>query len=110
VGLYGEVLEWNEILHVAIESMAALSGELGLYSYDKYHIHFRIWVARLANCPGVPTTVLSPESATWKQWDEAYYKTDILSWPMPSVKTLRNWKPYAMMRRLGGADHNDMRF
>lgn len=52
---------------------AALSGELGLYSYDKYHIHSVFGVAQPRECPGVPTTVLSPR-ATWNN-DEAYYKT-----------------------------------
>lgn len=52
---------------------AALSGELGLYSYDKYHIHSVFGVAQPRECPGVPTKVLSPR-ATWNN-DEAYYKT-----------------------------------
>lgn len=52
---------------------AALSGELGLYSYDKYHIHSVFGVAQPRECPGVPTSVLSPR-ATWNN-DEAYYKT-----------------------------------
>ena len=52
---------------------AALSGELGLYSYDKYHIHSVFGVAQPRECPGVPTQVLSPR-ATWNN-DESYYKT-----------------------------------
>ncbi|WP_435623670.1 phosphoenolpyruvate carboxykinase (ATP) [Flagellimonas sp.] len=52
---------------------AALSGELGLYSYDKYHIHSVFGVAQPRECPGVPTSVLSPR-ATWNN-DDAYYKT-----------------------------------
>ena len=52
---------------------AALSGELGLYSYDTYHIHSVFGVAQPRECPGVPTKVLSPR-ATWNN-DEAYYKT-----------------------------------
>ena len=52
---------------------AALSGELGLYNYEKYHIHSVFGVAQPRECPGVPTQVLSPR-ATWNN-DEAYYKT-----------------------------------
>ncbi len=52
---------------------AALSGELGLYSYEKYHIHSVFGVAQPRECPGVPTSVLSPR-ATWNN-DEAYYTT-----------------------------------
>ncbi len=52
---------------------AALSGELGLYNYEKYHIHSVFGVAQPRKCPGVPTKVLSPR-ATWNN-DEAYYKT-----------------------------------
>ncbi|GGD52546.1 phosphoenolpyruvate carboxykinase (ATP) [Muriicola marianensis] len=52
---------------------AALSGELGLYTYDTYHIHSVFGVAQPRICPGVPTSVLSPR-ATWNN-DEAYYKT-----------------------------------
>ena len=51
---------------------AALNGELGLYSYDKYHIHSVFGVAQPRECPGVPTDVLSPR-ATWNN-DEAYYQ------------------------------------
>lgn len=50
---------------------AALSGELGLYSYDTYHIHSVFGVAQPRECPGVPTELLSPR-ATWND-DEAYY-------------------------------------
>jgi len=52
---------------------AALRGDLGLYSYDTYHIHSVFGVAQPRSCPGVPTTVLSPR-ATWNN-DEAYYRT-----------------------------------
>jgi phosphoenolpyruvate carboxykinase (ATP) len=52
---------------------AALRGELGLYSYDTYHIHSVFGVAQPRECPGVPTTVLSPR-ATWAN-DAAYYET-----------------------------------
>lgn len=52
---------------------AALSGSLGLYTYDTYHIHSVFGVAQPRKCPGVPTSILSPR-ATWND-DEAYYKT-----------------------------------
>ncbi len=52
---------------------AVLNGDLGLYNYDTYHIHSVFGVAQPRECPGVPTTVLSPR-ATWND-DEAYYKT-----------------------------------
>lgn len=52
---------------------AVLNGDLGLYSYDKYHIHSVFGVAQPRECPGVPTTVLSPR-ATWND-DEKYYRT-----------------------------------
>jgi phosphoenolpyruvate carboxykinase (ATP) len=52
---------------------AALRGDLGLYTYDTYHIHSVFGVAQPRSCPGVPTNVLSPR-ATWND-DEAYYKT-----------------------------------
>lgn len=52
---------------------AVLNGELGLYSYDNYHIHSVFGVAQPRECPGVPTSVLSPR-ATWND-DEAYYTT-----------------------------------
>jgi len=52
---------------------AALSGELGLYTYDTYHIHSVFGVAQPRTCPGVPTDVLSPR-ATWNN-DKAYYDT-----------------------------------
>ncbi|KAA1246851.1 phosphoenolpyruvate carboxykinase (ATP) [Aquimarina sp. RZ0] len=52
---------------------AVLNGDLGLYSYDKYHIHSVFGVAQPRECPGVPTSVLSPR-ATWNN-DEAYYTT-----------------------------------
>ncbi|AIY12269.1 phosphoenolpyruvate carboxykinase (ATP) [Cellulophaga baltica] len=52
---------------------AALNGELGLYSYDKYHIHSVFGVAQPRECPGVPTEVLSPRT-TWDD-DQKYYTT-----------------------------------
>lgn len=52
---------------------AALNGDLGMYSYDKYHIHSVFGVAQPRECPGVPTSVLSPRT-TWND-DETYYKT-----------------------------------
>lgn len=51
---------------------AVLNGDLGLYTYDTYHIHSVFGVAQPRECPGVPTSVLSPR-ATWNN-DEAYYK------------------------------------
>jgi phosphoenolpyruvate carboxykinase (ATP) len=52
---------------------AAMSGELGLYNYDNYHIHSVFGIAQPRECPGVPTKVLSPR-ATWND-DKAYYDT-----------------------------------
>ncbi len=52
---------------------AALNGDLGLYTYDTYHIHSVFGVAQPRQCPGVPTSVLSPR-ATWNN-DDAYYST-----------------------------------
>ncbi|MFD0798945.1 phosphoenolpyruvate carboxykinase (ATP) [Maribacter chungangensis] len=52
---------------------AVLNGDLGLYSYDKYHIHSVFGVAQPRECPGVPTAVLSPR-ATWNN-DQKYYTT-----------------------------------
>ncbi|TFG76161.1 MAG: phosphoenolpyruvate carboxykinase (ATP) [Flavobacteriales bacterium] len=52
---------------------AVINGDLGLYSYDKYHIHSVFGVAQPRECPGVPTSVLSPRT-TWND-DEAYYST-----------------------------------
>ena len=52
---------------------AVLNGDLGLYNYDDYHIHSVFGVAQPRECPGVPTSVLSPR-ATWND-DEKYYKT-----------------------------------
>ena len=51
---------------------AALNGELGLYTYDTYHLHSVFGVAQPRECPGVPTSILSPR-ATWND-DDAYYK------------------------------------
>ncbi|WP_299520941.1 phosphoenolpyruvate carboxykinase (ATP) [Winogradskyella sp.] len=50
---------------------AALSGDLGDYTYEDYHIHSVFGVAQPRTCPGVPTEVLSPR-ATWND-DKAYY-------------------------------------
>ena len=52
---------------------AVLNGELGNYTYEKYHIHSVFGVAQPRSCPGVPSAVLSPRT-TWDD-DEAYYKT-----------------------------------
>lgn len=52
---------------------AALNGDLGLYTYDKYHIHSVFGVAQPRECPGVPSSVLSPRT-TWDN-DDAYYTT-----------------------------------
>ena len=51
---------------------AALSGELGLYCYDKYHIHSVFGVVQPRECSGVPSSILSPRK-TWNN-DKAYYK------------------------------------
>lgn len=51
---------------------AALNGDLGEYSYEKYHLHSVFGVAQPRSCPGVPSEVLSPRT-TWND-DEAYYK------------------------------------
>lgn len=50
---------------------AVLNGDLGLYDYDHYHIHSVFGVAQPRECPGVPTSVLSPRT-TWND-DTAYY-------------------------------------
>jgi phosphoenolpyruvate carboxykinase (ATP) len=52
---------------------AALNGDLGLYTYDTYHIHSVFGVAQPRECPGVPSGLLSPR-ATWND-DKAYYDT-----------------------------------
>ncbi len=52
---------------------AVLNGDLGLYDYDHYHIHSVFGVAQPRECPGVPTSVLSPRT-TWND-DKAYYTT-----------------------------------
>jgi len=62
-----------KLKHTRAMISAALGGELGLYNYEKYHIHSVFGVAQPRECPGVPTKVLSPR-ATWND-DEAYYKT-----------------------------------
>ena len=51
---------------------AALNGDLGLYTYENYHIHSVFGVVQPRKCPGVPEDVLSPRK-TWND-DEAYYK------------------------------------
>jgi len=51
---------------------AALNGDLGELSYDKYHIHSVFGVAQPRECPNVPSKILSPR-ATWNN-DEGYYK------------------------------------
>ena len=62
-----------KLKHTRAMISAALGGELGLYNYEKYHIHSVFGVAQPRECPGVPTKVLSPR-ATWND-DAAYYKT-----------------------------------
>ncbi|MFK5972599.1 MAG: phosphoenolpyruvate carboxykinase (ATP) [Flavobacteriaceae bacterium] len=62
-----------ELKHTRAMINAALNGDLGLYTYDTYHIHSVFGVAQPRECPGVPTSVLSPR-ATWGN-DEAYYST-----------------------------------
>ena len=52
---------------------AALNGDLVLYSYENYHIHSVFGVEQPRECPGVPTSVLSPRT-TWK-YDDPNYKT-----------------------------------
>ncbi len=52
---------------------AALSGALGAYNYENYHIHSVFGVAEPRECPGVPTALLSPR-ATWND-DKKYYDT-----------------------------------
>ena len=52
---------------------AVLEGHLGDYTYENYHIHSVFGVAQPRECPGVPTSVLSPRT-TWNN-DEEYYKT-----------------------------------
>nr|WP_299387228.1 phosphoenolpyruvate carboxykinase (ATP) [Allomuricauda sp.] len=71
-GPYG-VGKRMELKYTRAMISAALSGELGLYSYNTYHIHSVFGVAQPRECPGVPTSVLSPR-ATWND-DDAYYKT-----------------------------------
>ncbi|MGW9684215.1 phosphoenolpyruvate carboxykinase (ATP) [Flagellimonas sp. 2504JD1-5] len=71
-GPYG-VGKRMELKYTRAMISAALSGELGLYNYDNYHIHSVFGVAQPRECPGVPTSVLSPR-ATWND-DEAYYTT-----------------------------------
>ncbi|MBO0356037.1 phosphoenolpyruvate carboxykinase (ATP) [Muricauda ruestringensis] len=51
---------------------AAINGDLGSYSYEKYHIHSVFGLAQPRSCPGVPYSLLSPR-ATWND-DKAYYK------------------------------------
>ncbi|XLS28789.1 phosphoenolpyruvate carboxykinase (ATP) [Flavobacteriaceae bacterium M23B6Z8] len=51
---------------------AAMKGQLGEVTYEKYHIHSVFGVAQPRTCPGVPTEVLSPRK-TWNN-DEGYYK------------------------------------
>lgn len=71
-GPYG-VGKRMELKYTRAMISAALSGKLGLYNYDNYHIHSVFGVAQPRECPGVPTTVLSPR-ATWND-DERYYTT-----------------------------------
>jgi phosphoenolpyruvate carboxykinase (ATP) len=52
---------------------AALNGDLGLYTYEDYHLHSVFGLAQPRSCPGVPSEVLSPKT-TWGN-DKAYYET-----------------------------------
>ncbi|WP_422083236.1 phosphoenolpyruvate carboxykinase (ATP) [Ulvibacterium sp.] len=71
-GSYG-VGKRMELKYTRAMIQAVLNGDLGLYTYDTYHIHSVFGVAQPRKCPGVPTSVLSPR-ATWND-DEAYYRT-----------------------------------
>lgn len=71
---------------------AALSGDLGLYSYDTYHIHSVFGVAQPRECPGVPTELLSPR-ATWND-DEAYY-TMAFKLSNSFRENFKKFEPYA---------------
>ncbi|WP_420320565.1 phosphoenolpyruvate carboxykinase (ATP) [Flagellimonas sp.] len=71
-GPYG-VGKRMELKYTRAMISAALRGQLGLYNYDNYHIHSVFGVAQPRECPGVPTSVLSPR-ATWND-DKAYYTT-----------------------------------
>jgi len=51
---------------------AALNGELGEYSYEKYHIHSVFGLAQPRKCPNIPDDVLS-QRTTWNN-DKEYYK------------------------------------
>jgi len=50
---------------------AALSGQLGDFCYENYHIHSVFGLAQPRTCPNVPTSILSPRQ-TWDD-DEGYY-------------------------------------
>lgn len=71
---------------------AAWSGDLGLYSYDTYHIHSVFGVAQPRECPGVPTELLSPR-ATWND-DEAYY-TMAFKLSNSFRENFKKFEPYA---------------
>lgn len=71
-GKYG-VGKRIELKYTRAMITAVLEGKLGDYTYEDYHIHSVFGVAQPRECPGVPTSVLSPR-ATWND-DEAYYKT-----------------------------------
>ena len=60
-----------KLLYTRAMINAALRGDLGSYSYEKYHIHSVFGVAQPRTCPGIPDDVLSPR-ATWND-DDAYY-------------------------------------
>ncbi len=51
---------------------AALNGELGEYSNERYHIHSVFGLAQPRTCPDVPSEVLS-QRTTWNN-DKGYYK------------------------------------
>ena len=51
---------------------AAMNGDLGDYSYKKYHVHSVFGLAQPRTCPNVPDDVLSPRR-TWNN-DKGYYE------------------------------------
>lgn len=90
-GPYG-VGKRMELKYTRAMISAALSGKLGLYNYDTYHIHSVFGVAQPRECPGVPTSVLSPR-ATWND-DEAYYK---MAFKLTNAfrENFKKYEPYA---------------
>ena len=72
-GSYGKGGNRIKLKHTRAMINAAINGDLGLYTYDTYHIHSVFGVAQPRECTGVPTKILSPK-ASWNN-DKAYYKT-----------------------------------